>query len=143
MKAIALLAIRLYQRFISPQKGFSCAYRAATGRAGCSGLGYRAIRRYGAWRGWLILRRRLEKCGDARRKLLARHSLKSAQAGFCDVGDVCSGADTACNIADCACDLGDIFNRGEEAARKNRALFWLLVVILCIAIAAVIFAIME
>ena len=44
MKAPALLAIRLYQRFISPYKGFSCAYRVHTGLPGCSGLADHALR---------------------------------------------------------------------------------------------------
>jgi len=44
---LALLAITLYQRHLSPYKGFRCAYALHTGRASCSRLGYRAIRRHG------------------------------------------------------------------------------------------------
>ncbi|VEB44117.1 Uncharacterised protein [Chromobacterium violaceum] len=50
-KWLALCLIRIYQRHLSPRKGFGCAYRAGTGRAGCSGLAFRAIRRYGLRRG--------------------------------------------------------------------------------------------
>ncbi len=84
MKALLLLAIRFYQRFISPHKGYACAYRVHTGRAGCSGLAYRAIRRRGAWRGLLILRQRLHRCAHAHRLLTARRRPPLAQAGFCD-----------------------------------------------------------
>jgi putative component of membrane protein insertase Oxa1/YidC/SpoIIIJ protein YidD len=127
MKAPALLAIRLYQRLISPYKGFTCAYRARTGRAGCSGLGYRAIRRHGAWRGWLILRRRLEKCGQAHRTLHAQHSYRKAQAGFCDCadalscGDLLSGADTASDVASCACDLNSLLRRHNNPDEEKQA----------------------
>jgi putative component of membrane protein insertase Oxa1/YidC/SpoIIIJ protein YidD len=41
--ALALAAIRCYQRRISPHKGFSCALRVATGGAGCSAYGYAVI----------------------------------------------------------------------------------------------------
>ncbi|MBX9296140.1 membrane protein insertion efficiency factor YidD [Chromobacterium vaccinii] len=50
-KRLALWLIRIYQRQLSPRKGYGCAYRAATGRSGCSGLAYRAIRRHGLRRG--------------------------------------------------------------------------------------------
>ena len=47
LRALALRAIGLYQRHLSPRKGFACAYRARTGGASCSELGFRAIRRFG------------------------------------------------------------------------------------------------
>jgi putative component of membrane protein insertase Oxa1/YidC/SpoIIIJ protein YidD len=34
-----LVAIRFYQRHVSPRKGYRCAYRVHTGRCGCSALG--------------------------------------------------------------------------------------------------------
>jgi putative component of membrane protein insertase Oxa1/YidC/SpoIIIJ protein YidD len=100
MKKIALLAIRFYQRCISPIKGYRCAYAVHSGRASCSGLGYRAIRRYGLWRGLGVLDSRLEQCGIAYR----RHapSQLTRQAGECDGGD-CDVGD--CDFADC--DVGD------------------------------------
>jgi putative component of membrane protein insertase Oxa1/YidC/SpoIIIJ protein YidD len=88
MKRIALTAIRLYQRFLSPLKGFSCAYGAHTGRASCSWVGLRAIRRYGVRRGIGVLRQRLHKCGVAHRRHHRPRTPKFAlrrQAGFCDL----------------------------------------------------------
>ena len=38
MRALALVAIGAYQRYVSPYKGFCCAYRAHTSRASCSAL---------------------------------------------------------------------------------------------------------
>ena len=87
MRRFALFLIRLYQRFISPHKGFCCAYRVYTGRSSCSQLGYRAIRRRGLWRGIALIRRRTFLCGVAHRKMhQPRPPSLQSQAGFCDVG---------------------------------------------------------
>ena len=117
MKTLALYAIRIYQRFLSPYKGFRCAYAAVSGRASCSALGYRAIRRFGLWRGLGVLDERLLKCGVAHRRHrpLGRartHGPLAHQAGSvsCDLPcDACSWGDLgdacdACDVCDCASD---------------------------------------
>jgi putative component of membrane protein insertase Oxa1/YidC/SpoIIIJ protein YidD len=92
------LAIRGYQRLLSPYKGFSCALRAATGGESCSAYGYRAIRRGGLWVGLPLLRQRMRLCGHVhRRGAVARHPLLHAQRGHCDL---------SCDVpADCSCDV--------------------------------------
>jgi hypothetical protein len=78
---------------LSPRKGFCCAYRSHTGNASCSALGYRAVRRYGVWRGQMVLNGRFEKCGTTYRR---HHPVTlRGQAGYCEVGD--------CGISDLAC----------------------------------------
>jgi uncharacterized protein len=72
----ALAAIRGYQQFISPYKGFCCAYRVHTGKASCSAFGYRAISRFGVWNGVGVLKKRLTLCGDVFRNAL--ENLKAA-----------------------------------------------------------------
>lgn len=117
MKTIVLAMIRLYQRCLSPCKGFRCAYSVYSGRCGCSGLGYRAIRRHGVWHGYLILRRRLEKCGIAHRRLQKRRAYLQTQAGFCDLPcDIpcdLDAVDIASEVCDCSCDWP---SRKEKAA---------------------------
>ncbi|MEN9207491.1 MAG: membrane protein insertion efficiency factor YidD [Gloeomargarita sp. GMQP_bins_120] len=55
MKTLALLAIRAYQRWISPLKPPSCRFYPT-----CSVYAYEAVQRFGPWRGgWLALRRLL------------------------------------------------------------------------------------
>ncbi len=117
MKALALLAIRLYQSHLSPHKGYRCAYRARTGRASCSALGYRAIRRHGAWRGYSILRLRLDRCGAIHRRAAP---WANAQAGFCDLPcDGCDAADMACDLFSSMDDCGSC-GGGREARRSRR-----------------------
>jgi putative component of membrane protein insertase Oxa1/YidC/SpoIIIJ protein YidD len=106
MRRIALAMIALYQRFVSPIKGFSCAYRASTGGAGCSAHGYRVIERYGMWMGLRLLKRRLDSCSREYRKHIGANRSRAAlqapgrhQAGYCDVS--CD----ACDLGSCACDV--------------------------------------
>jgi len=87
MRSIVLDAIRLYQRHLSPHKGFCCAYRQHTGRQSCSALGLRAVRRYGVLAGLAVLRRRLRLCGVAHRRFSPpRRRPFRHQRGDCDIG---------------------------------------------------------
>ena len=102
---LALWAIRAYQRYLSPWKGFSCAYRVLTGRDSCSAYGYKVIARHGLRAGLPLLQRRLRTCGERHRQHLALHpqvrrsARRQAQAGYCD-----------CDVPmfDCACDCADV-----------------------------------
>ncbi len=141
MKALALFAIRLYKRFVSPYKGFACAYRVHTGRASCSTLGLRAIRRLGVWRGAAVLRRRLEQCGAVHRRHHPPRARIHAQAGFidgcdvpcdcghgpsCDLPHSCGdhSAGRVCNTlsncvpSDC-CDCSDCSDWGDRIKREE------------------------
>lgn len=116
MKSLLLSAIRFYQRVLSPRKRFCCAYRSHTGHASCSALGYRAIRRFGAWRGLVLLNRRLEKCGIAYRRY--HPAALRGQAGFCDVGG-CDGPDIGDCLDGCGgCDWPNRKNRGRVREGK-------------------------
>jgi putative component of membrane protein insertase Oxa1/YidC/SpoIIIJ protein YidD len=137
--ALALAAIRFYQRFISPYKGFSCALRVATGGASCSAYGHAVIARFGLLRGFGLLQRRFALCGHVHGRLRAVAPVQPRlkyQRGFCDVpacdgpcdlpchghGGGCVSADTAFDLLGCACDAGDCGssgNRGRRAARSR------------------------
>lgn len=102
MRYLVITAIGLYQRHLSPRKGYRCAYGHHTGHASCSHLGYRAVRRYGAWKGLTVLRGRLFLCGVAHQR---HHVVPTATLGLqrgvididCDVGD----ATGCCDVASC------------------------------------------
>ena len=87
MRQLALATITAYQRYLSPYKGFGCAYRIHTGHASCSLLGYRVIRRYGVIAGIALLRRRTYLCGVAHRRYSTAYQRPHrAQRGDCDLG---------------------------------------------------------
>ena len=108
MKSIALLAIVAYQRYVSPHKGFCCAYRVYTGNQSCSVLGYRAIRMYGVWPGLAILRRRFDRCAGAFTRRAESLSARQGQRGFCDIGCPCDvpACDLPCDIPSINCAHG-------------------------------------
>lgn len=110
LKSLALRSIRLYQKYLSPIKGFSCAYRVHTGCASCSAFGYHAIQKHGLFKGLYLLRKRFDKCAfvhathkvaelarPTRAALPARYR---AQAGFADCGG-CDIPAVDCPSVDC------------------------------------------
>lgn len=128
--ALALAAIRFYQRFISPYKGFSCALRVATGGASCSAYGHAVIARFGLARGLGLLQRRFALCGQVHRRAHLcppPHPRLKYQRGFCDApcdlpcdghGD-CLSADTVADAASCVLDAGDC-GRPSRNGRRHR-----------------------
>ena len=67
MTALAVGAIGFYQQFISPYKGFRCAYRARkrSRRRSCSEFAKQLLQRVGVTRFWPLMRRRFDKCRTA------------------------------------------------------------------------------
>jgi uncharacterized protein len=124
LKKPALLAIRTYQQFISPYKGFCCAYKAHTGRESCSQLGYRAIQLYGMFHGLRVLDRRLYLCGIVSRRTSPVYKRKHRnQRGDCDPG--CSGGCDLPNDGSCASPLDALqcLNCGggsDKSKKKNK-----------------------
>jgi putative component of membrane protein insertase Oxa1/YidC/SpoIIIJ protein YidD len=120
---IALAAIRAYQRWLSPHKGFCCALRAATGGESCSAYGYRVIERFGLRRGLGLLDRRLGLCSHVHRSMTpprpARHPRFFKEQGHCDLPcDADCLGDGACEIANCASD-GWTWNCGDSSTTRT------------------------
>lgn len=140
LQRVALAAIRAYQRWLSPHKGFACAFRVHTGRDSCSAYGYRVINRYGLPAGLALLRRRLADCGVQHRLHAPRPRVQQGlrhQAGFCDAPcDVpcdapCDGGGSgkgagrllgsACDAASCGCDLADAWHDWKQRRKERRS----------------------
>lgn len=124
MRAAIFAAIIGYQRYVSPYKGFGCAYRVHIGRQSCSALGFRAVRRYGVLAGLAVLRRRTYLCGVAHRRYSKFPSgTLRTQHGLCDVGcDLpCdfSGADGCFSFSDAlnCCDLSSGNRKNDDKER--------------------------
>jgi putative component of membrane protein insertase Oxa1/YidC/SpoIIIJ protein YidD len=130
MRRLLLWAIHFYKRFISPHKGFGCAYRVQTGRASCSTLGYRAIRHHGVLPGLSVLRRRTYLCGVAHRRHAPYRRPLAAQRGDCDpgcdlpCGHDCHlpGADALSDLADC-CDCDWPKRKDKRRREKERSVY--------------------
>jgi putative component of membrane protein insertase Oxa1/YidC/SpoIIIJ protein YidD len=109
---LALRAIALYQRHLSPRKGYCCALHATGGGRSCSAYGYRAIARAGVFKGCRLLRRRFDACARSARiarpatQPLQMRTGKLHQRGFCDVGD-CSGCADGHDALECAGEASD------------------------------------
>ena len=101
MRTAALFAIKAYQRYVSPYKGFCCAYRAHTGRQSCSALGYRAIRRYGFLRGIAVLDGRFTRCAVANERRVSGTRALHSQRGVCDLPCAIGCDIPACDLPSC------------------------------------------
>jgi len=65
LRLTAVSAIGVYQRYVSPHKGYCCAYRAHTGRSSCSEFGRRVIGKIGVVAGIRLLFNRFAACAVA------------------------------------------------------------------------------
>jgi putative component of membrane protein insertase Oxa1/YidC/SpoIIIJ protein YidD len=61
-KPLAVASINGYQKYVSPYKGYSCAYRVEFGKASCSGYAKSAINEHGLFVGVLELGNRFKHC---------------------------------------------------------------------------------
>jgi putative component of membrane protein insertase Oxa1/YidC/SpoIIIJ protein YidD len=66
-RAVAAGMIVLYQRHVSPRKGFGCPMRVLRGRNSCAEFARRAVRRVGVFRLLPLMRRRFVRCAAARK----------------------------------------------------------------------------
>lgn len=69
MQKIALFIISTYQKYLSPIKGFKCAYGVETGITTCSAHAKKVISRYGFLKGCLLMRRQAKRCEQSYRSL--------------------------------------------------------------------------
>lgn len=90
----ALLAIGGYQRWLSPRKGWGCAYRLAHGGPGCSGFAKEAIAEAGLIGAWPAIRHRFRDCHAAALRLGAEapEETRGRRDRWCDIPAVdCGG----------------------------------------------------
>lgn len=90
---LSLLAIRGYQRHLSPRKGYSCAYRLAHGGTGCSGFAKQAISDHGLIPAMPLIRKRFRSCRLASLSMSADGDKpRRRKRDICDpMGCDCSG----------------------------------------------------
>jgi uncharacterized protein len=117
LSSLAVELIGLYQRWVSPVKGFSCALRTfRRRRQSCSQFGRRVIERFGLLPGVRLIRRRFDKCRHASLILdyeaaRRREDDKARREAWCAGADVtrgCDGSSAACEVASLAPDVCDL-----------------------------------
>lgn len=88
MRWFLLCLIRLYRRYLSPYKGFSCAYRCYGRGVSCSAFAERVLRRGCGLEAVPLIRRRLDICRSVHHAEI-QHTLIGArwqgQRGDCDL----------------------------------------------------------
>ena len=116
-KHAALAGIYGYQRWISPRKGFRCAYSVRHGGTGCSGYAKHAIRDHGLWRAVPLIRARFEDCKTAAQAFAAERgeSEEDRKKRRADRRDGC----VTCGDAACAVPLGCGFGSAASGATRD------------------------
>lgn len=98
---MSLGLIWVYQRFISPRKGFACAHRVLHGGPGCSGYAKHAIRDHGVISAIPLIRERFKDCRTAYETI---EDKRAADKNRKKKKEKDSCAPEACDAAECSCD---------------------------------------
>jgi putative component of membrane protein insertase Oxa1/YidC/SpoIIIJ protein YidD len=113
LDATAVAAIGAYRRYLSPRKGFCCAYRTVTGRRSCSAYALAIVQRVGAVALLQALPRQFARCKAAYAQWLSRSDTgaqrqqpgKDERRRWWENCDCCS-CDLPCDCAlPCDCSL--------------------------------------
>ena len=109
LEQLAAFAIRMYQKYISPYKGFRCAHRVLHGGPSCSEFARLYVQEHTLWAMFPALR--LRECRMAKETLSAEGAISGNEANkdptplWCDLcgglGDM--GANCGCGAAAGAC----------------------------------------
>lgn len=110
MTFVYRLLIGLYQKHLSPRKGYRCAYSLENGGTGCSGAVLRILEENGLWKGWSLIQQRFEECGDAAEKRKKRQRDEKKKGSDCLPQSACDGITCIddCGPAFKKCDLPDV-----------------------------------
>lgn len=112
MKYIAVFLINLYQQYISPYKGFCCAYASLYGGNSCSQAIKLILIEEGCLRGYSMSQSRFRDCRNANEELNRRRQNQACEClgdGGCELAEGCPSIssktlfDNACDIPSCDC----------------------------------------
>lgn len=97
-RSLSTQLIKGYQKYISPKKGFSCAYRVLNGRESCSQYVKRQIREQGLVSAIPLIRQRFQACKSA--SLVLNTRTRSNGNKDCSMGSVPSNCFVFCTPDD-------------------------------------------
>ncbi|WP_424403187.1 membrane protein insertion efficiency factor YidD [Microcoleus sp.] len=78
---VAIQAIQMYQKHLSPHKGFSCAYSRLHGAESCSEYFRNKVRTYGLSKAIPLFEQRLRDCKLANATLKAQYQSRNLRIG--------------------------------------------------------------
>lgn len=102
LNKLALFGIECYQMYISPRKGYRCAYAVEYGGPGCSGAIKEIIQKNGIFKGKPLIQERFQNCREANKKRKKNY--------LANVGDCINPCDcdlpsaTSCEVPSCDCE---------------------------------------
>ena len=96
LNKLSISAINLYQRYISPHKGYCCAHRAYTGEDSCSQYAKVAIAEHGLFSAFPLVREQFDRCSFAAEEIKKKQKKKEKDNTI----DNCA-VDIACQSIDC------------------------------------------
>ncbi|MDQ7091541.1 MAG: membrane protein insertion efficiency factor YidD [Methylococcales bacterium] len=111
MKSLVVFLIQIYQRYLSPYKGFRCAHAVLEGGDSCSQAIKLKVLNQGCLKGFYFSRLQFERCRKANKTLIKRRRIDQCDClsdGACQCMENCFSKDTlpsfdsACDV--CACD---------------------------------------
>ena len=102
MNWLILLLIDFYKRFISPHKGFSCAYRRYHGGDSCSSAVRKIIQTDGCYRGARKIKQQFRLCKVAAQALNEQRQASTRNHN----ADLDCGLSSGCGAGDCVPDFG-------------------------------------
>jgi putative component of membrane protein insertase Oxa1/YidC/SpoIIIJ protein YidD len=115
VKHLAILLIVFYQKFISPFKGFRCAYAVLRGGDSCSEAVKKIVRDKGLLGGYRDIRARFQACKEANETLIRNRQRRRGRNDCdecfdCDCTDACRFKKSdacegmSCDLPDLPCD---------------------------------------
>ena len=114
MRYFFIFLITLYQKYISPYKGFRCAYAACHDSKSCSAIIKNIIAEHGLLAGWPLIKQQFNNCHLAyqaletereKRERQKRQRRGSRQPRSCLSKKKQDRCDCASNFSDCVPDL--------------------------------------
>ncbi len=98
---ITIVIINLYQRYISPRKGFSCAHRILYGDQSCSPYVKVTVSRFGFFKAIPLSIKRFQRCKTASDILQDINKYTSYACEFHFCSNNCSQLECCCNGDNC------------------------------------------
>lgn len=80
MKSVLVFAIRLYQRYLSPHKGFCCAHAYVHGGSSCSQAVIDILNEQGVYGSYHSIRQRFQDCKQAYLSVKRKKSKKRSKS---------------------------------------------------------------